>query len=147
MNNVFLKGTKVQEDREIRLSFCCSAKGAPPQYVSPAITKYTGTLATPEWRDLEPGRVFTLSWYPAKSAYSRKDKFETLCYVKADISSAPYTSKPMTTGEMGCVRKYDVILLVGLTELKAQVSWIDSETVRAHLVLHIPIYLIRFPYA
>ena len=32
-------------------------------------------------------------------------------------------------------RKCDVILLVGLTELKAQVSWIDSETVRAHLVL------------
>ena len=32
-------------------------------------------------------------------------------------------------------RKYDVVLLVGLTELKAQVSWIDSKTVRVHLVL------------
>jgi len=31
-------------------------------------------------------------------------------------------------------RKYEVVLLVGLTELKAQVSWIDSKTVRAHLV-------------
>ena len=43
-------------------------------------------------------------------------------------------------------RKYDVILLVGLTELKAQVSWTDS-TVRAHFVLQVPVYLIRFPYA
>ena len=33
--------------------------------------------------------------------------------------------------------EYDVILLVGLTELKAQVSWIDSKTVRACFVLHV----------
>ena len=43
---------------------------------------------------------------------------------------------------MGYRREYDVILLVGLTELKAQLSWIDSETVRAHIVLYMPIYLI-----
>ena len=35
----------------------------------------------------------------------------------------------MKTGVMGYERDYTVILLVGLTELKAQVSWIDSETV------------------
>ena len=81
-----------------------------------------------------------------KSAQSPKDKFETLCYVKADISSAPYTSWSAGTGKWGYKREYDVILLVGLTELKAQVSWIDSESVRAHLVLHTPICLIRFPY-
>ena len=82
-----------------------------------------------------------------KDAYSRKDKFETLCNVRADISSAPCTSYLATTGKMGYSRDFDIILLVGLTELKAQLSWIDSETVRAHLVLHIPIHLIRFPYA
>ena len=27
-------------------------------------------------------------------------------------------------------RKYDVVLLVGLTELKAQIRWTDSRTVR-----------------
>jgi len=48
---------------------------------------------------------------------------------------------------MGYSRDYDIILLVGLTELKAQVSWIDSQTVRVHFLLYIPIYLIRFPYA
>jgi len=30
---------------------------------------------------------------------------------------------------MAYERKYNVILLVGLTELKAQIGWIDSETV------------------
>jgi len=43
-------------------------------------------------------------------------------------------------------RKYEVVLLVGLTELKAQVGWIDSETVRAHLVLHVPVYIVPFPH-
>ena len=32
-------------------------------------------------------------------------------------------------------RDFDVILLVGLTELKAQIGWIDSETVRAYIFL------------
>ena len=52
----------------------------------------------------------------------------------------------MESGKMGYKREYNIILLVGLTELKAQVSWIDSKTVRAHLVLHVPIYLIRLSY-
>ena len=40
---------------------------------------------------------------------------------------------------MGYKRDYNIILLVGLTELKAQVSWIDSKTVRSRLVLHVPV--------
>ena len=48
---------------------------------------------------------------------------------------------------MGYCREWDVILLVGFTELKAQVSWTDSITVRVHLVLRVPIYLNQFPYA
>ena len=59
-----------------------------------------------------------------------------MCYVKADISSAPYVSKYTATGRMGYKREYDIILLVGLTELKAQVCWIDSRTVRAHFIMH-----------
>jgi len=103
------RGTKVLEDREIRHSFYVVSEGTPPQNASPRIYKYTGTLAAPEWEDVE------------------KDKFETLCYVKADISAAPLTSK-YTGGKMGYRREYDVILLVGLTELKAQVCWVDSTT-------------------
>ena len=56
--------------------------------------------------------------------------FETLCLVEANISNAPYTTSS-ATGKMGYKRDYNVILLVGLTELKAQVGWIDSTTVRA----------------
>jgi len=104
------RGTKVLEDREIRHGFYLATEGTPAQEASPRIAKYTGSLVSPEWEDVE------------------REKFATLCYVKADISTAPHTSKYTTMGKIGCRRDFEVILLVGLTELKAQVSWIDSTT-------------------
>lgn len=68
-------------------------------------------------------------------AQSQTDKFETLCCVEADFSTAPYESKLTATGTTYYKRSFTIILLVGLTELKAQVGWIDSETVSAHVAL------------
>jgi len=107
---ILSRGTRVLEDREIRQHFCSVSENVLLHHVSPRITKYTGALVSPEWRDLEP------------------DKFETLCRVKADLSSASYTSKSNAAGKTAYSRSYDVILLVGLTELKAQIGWIDSVT-------------------
>ena len=70
----------------------------------------------------------------AKHAQSQKDKFATLCYVEADLSAVPYTSRYTATGKVCYKRKYDVILLASQTGLKAQASWIDSRTVRAYLL-------------
>ena len=136
LNPVALQGTKVLEDREIRHGFGWVSEDAPPRYLSPKVVKYTGALAAPEWTDIKQGRLFSCSCYLVKGAQSEKDKFETLCHVKADVSTAPYTSS-FAMGKMGYNRKYDMILLVGLTELKAQISWIDSNTVRTHPVPHI----------
>jgi hypothetical protein len=61
-----------------------------------------------------------------------KDRFETLCNVIADISAAPFTSKVGSSGEVCYYREFDVVLLVGLTELKAQIRWYDNKTVRNH---------------
>jgi len=74
---------------------------------------------------------------------SEKDKFETLCYVNADISSAPLITNHTAPGRTGYKRRHDVVLLVGLAELKAQVSWIDSGTVRVHIILHVFVHLTR----
>ena len=54
-----MQGTKVLEDREIRFSFRILAEDAPPQHGFSGITKYTGSLAAPEWEDVEPGRVLS----------------------------------------------------------------------------------------
>ena len=133
---ISLQGTKVIEDHEIRHSFHVTAEGSPPLSGYADISKYTGDLSAPEWEDVEPGRVSGFPWHLVKSAHSPKDRFETLCHVEVDISNLPYTSHSLKKGKMGYRRNYEIILLVGLTELKAQVSWIDKKTVRAHIILH-----------
>ena len=142
-----MQGTKVTEDREIRHSFRRVTEDGPAQHALPRIVKYTGTLTAPEWQDVEQGRALSFPWYLVRSAQSQIDKFETLCHVKADVSTAPHTSKYTTMGKISYERNYDVILLVGLTELKAQVSWTDSIYVRAHIILRVSIHLTRFSYA
>ena len=134
---IVLQGTKVLEDHEIRHTLCVTAQGSPPQRASPKIIKYTGNLTFPEWVDAEPGRVFSFPWHLVKYAQSPKDKFETLCHVTADISSVPYTTHYTKDGGMGYKRYYEVILLVGLTELKAQISWVNERTVRGHIISHL----------
>ena len=59
-------------------------------------------------------------------AHNPKDRFETLCHVVADISGAPYIRKIGTSGKLCYIQAYRVVLMVGLTELKAQIRWLDS---------------------
>jgi hypothetical protein len=68
-------------------------------------------------------------------AHDPTDKFETLCHVHADISAAPSIPQRGSSGKMCYYREFDVVLLVGLTELKAQIRWTDSITVRIHELL------------
>ena len=133
-----LQGTKVLEGQEIRHSFGLISEDS-SQHASPGISKYTGTLVAPEWEDVEKGTVFSFLWCFVKRAQSQKEKFETLCHVEADLSTTPYRSKLMV-GKTCYRRDFDVILLVGLTELKAQVSWIDTRTVRVYYYtrIHLP---------
>ena len=69
------------------------------------------------------------------------DNFQTLCHIVADISAAPATLQRGTLGQICYTREYDVVLLVGLTELKAQIRWTDSATVRiCHLFRLQPLF-------
>jgi len=104
------KGTKVLENHEIRRSMYAVCEGAPVRDVVAQIMKYDGDQEDPHWMDTE------------------RDRFETLCYVVADVSAAPYTCKRGKSKIRCYSRSYDVVLLVGLTELKAQIRWTDSKT-------------------
>ena len=76
----------------------------------------------------------------APDVHDPKDRFETLCHVAADVSGAPSTRKIGKSGKLCFYREYDVVLLVGLTELKAQIRWTDAATVRT-LILVRPLFL------
>ena len=77
---------------------------------------------------------------PSEKCSEPIDKFETLCHVVVDISNAPCKTSS-ATGKTGYRRDYNIILLVGLTELKAQVSWIDPTTVR--VLFQVPLLICR----
>ena len=132
-NFIALQGTKVLEDREVRFLLCYISEGAPQREASSSVFKYTGALSTPQWMDTELGSVFVSITLLGGS--SRAEKFETLCDIQADISTAPYETKRGNSGTVYYTRNFTVILLVGLTELKAQIGWIDSTTVSPQRII------------
>jgi hypothetical protein len=69
----------------------------------------------------------TLNLMARSPAYIPQDRFETLCHVHADVSAAQYTTKVGSSRAVCYYREYEVVLLVGLTELKAQIRWTDTE--------------------
>lgn len=94
------------------------------------IVKYDGNKKEPRWMDLQPSMVSNPTMISVHTAHDPIAKFETLCHVVADISAAPFTVERGRFGNICYSRDFDVVLLVGLTELKAQIRWIDSLTVR-----------------
>ncbi len=57
-----------------------------------------------------------------------KDMFSTLCTIYADTSAMAGDLKPLTapSGQTYYELAFDVVLLFGLTELKAQIRWMEK---------------------
>lgn len=107
-------------------------EGAPETRAHARIIKYDGNEKEPRWMDVQRGSTLDFMLIPVFGTHDLEDKFETLCRVYGDISAAPSTPQPGSNGKMCYYREFDVVLLVGLTELKTQIRWIDSVTVRVH---------------
>ena len=53
-----------------------------------------------------------------------------LCTIEADISRIPMLHRPKATGKGNfCRVDYEIILLFGMTELKAQIAWKENVSV------------------
>ena len=126
-NLIALQGVKVLEDREVRSSYCYVTEGVPKGQASQTVLKYTGPHGAPEWMDLEQGSGLHLVNLERHS--SQAENFAELCTIQADLAAASYVRKRGKSGKMCYTRNFDVVLLVGLTELQAQIAWIDSATV------------------
>lgn len=106
-------------------------EGAPENNAYARIIKYDGNQKEPRWMDVEPG-IRDSAWSPDPALNNSKDRFKELCRITADISAAPSTRVPGSSGKMCYYREFDVVLLTGLTEMKAQIRWTDSVTVRTN---------------
>lgn len=109
--SILKKGTRVSEEQESRLQICKlgeSASGC--SHITSRIHAYNGDLSDAIWMDEE------------------LDSFTPKCTVYADTSKAADALSPQTapSGDEFYRIDYDVVLLFGLTELKAHICWMEN---------------------
>ncbi|KAM6497400.1 hypothetical protein JOM56_007873 [Amanita muscaria] len=114
-DTILKKGTTVNEEREFRKVYNIQLT---PQKFTGWTEEYTflkcyrgGAESPPEWIDLEP------------------DSFHSTCVIKADVTNAKKNMKrryePLTKKSYYQF-SHDVVMLFGLTELKAYVTWKEN---------------------
>lgn len=111
--SILVRGTRVSEQQTFEEDFVIRRSSmASCGSVDVDIVAYRGPLTRPDWMDIE----------------TDKDKFTTLCTVRADTSKLARKLSPKHSkdGEIYYSMDIKVILLFGLTELKAQVGWIED---------------------
>jgi len=105
------KNTQVSETKEFRSSFRTpSSSAALFRALSLSVWCYRGNVVTPRWKDVDT------------------NNYTKLCTIEADLSKVK-ASRPKATGKGNFyIVEYDVILLFGMTELKAQIAWKKNGT-------------------
>jgi hypothetical protein len=86
-----------------------------------------GTSA-PDWLDEDRGQSFPpFGTMSVEVLTLVLDHFQTLCSIEADLSGVFSTLEPQS-GPFGSYyrKELDIVLLFGLTELKAQLCWYDD---------------------
>lgn len=118
---ILTKGTHVQEEKEFHQKYWQEGshiRSMESLYVD--LLCYRGPSPAPDWIDLNP------------------HMFSTLCTVQADTSGIT-RSLALEMGREGqafYTIRFDVVLLFGLTELKAQLQWVENgETKRCPAVI------------
>jgi len=104
------KNTQVSEMKEFRKRFWDISDSATSFGTSRVeVWCYRGNVVTPKWRDVDT------------------NNYAKLCTVECDLSRASVITLPKTTGQGNFYAvNFDVILLFGMTELKAQVAWKEN---------------------
>jgi len=108
---ILVKGTRVSQDKEFASDFSRSERRiAGLESIAVNVKCYRGISQNPQWMDTEP------------------DMFSTLCTVTADTRQMAKLLKPRYgPNQVPYYRlHYKIILLFGLTELKAQISWMEN---------------------
>jgi len=103
------QGARIRESDEFKLSFFQEAlHDSALDHIDADVDCYRGKAKQPCWVDKEP------------------EMFHTLCTLSADTSSVARTRSLNPRGEPYYTQGYNVILYCGLTEMKAQISWMQD---------------------
>ncbi|KAF8132021.1 hypothetical protein EV363DRAFT_1583618 [Boletus edulis] len=105
------KGTVVSETKDFRKDFITEcAERTSCDTIATEIVCYRGDASNPRWTDSEPGM------------------FSNLCTVHADTSQVSKTLSPRRgfAGLQFYRQQFSIVLMFGLTELQAQISWMEN---------------------
>ncbi|KAI6044886.1 hypothetical protein EDC04DRAFT_2889550 [Pisolithus marmoratus] len=107
--SILIRGTEVSEQQEFRSPFYREEQDLSEcKRIGEDIVAYRGTLERPQWMDKE------------------KDSYTKLCTIYADTSKLTSSLQPRRRPNgvgVYYTLNFDVVMLFGLTELKAQISW------------------------
>ena len=77
----------------------------------------------PKWKDVDTSESYHNHLFSDHFDENFADNYTKLCTIEVDLSGAVVT-QPKTIGmETFYSVRFDIILLFGMTELKAQVAW------------------------
>ncbi|KAF8901884.1 hypothetical protein CPB84DRAFT_1776920 [Gymnopilus junonius] len=103
------KNTQVSETKEFRYSFHRESKEKTGfKSVESPVWCYRGENTEPKWKDIDT------------------TNYSQLCNIVTDLSYLPLTPMTNPSGQTFYRVHYDIVLLFGLTEMKAQVAWKDK---------------------
>ena len=90
---------------------------------------YRGSVVDPKWKDVDTGKF---CWYDCIlqldiSLHASVANYTKLCSIEADLSHLPLTAQKKSSGPGNFYRlDYNLVLLFGLTEMKAQVVYMEK---------------------
>ncbi|KAJ7704328.1 hypothetical protein B0H17DRAFT_1039291 [Mycena rosella] len=108
---ILKKNIHVSETKEFRRPYLITNHNPSGLWsVDIPILRYSGVDEDPQWVDIDP------------------DKYSVLCTVHADTSKLANNLQRLT-GRLGTYYQlnFEVILAFGLTELKAQIAWVEND--------------------
>ncbi|KJA20616.1 hypothetical protein HYPSUDRAFT_42920 [Hypholoma sublateritium FD-334 SS-4] len=108
------KNTSIPETKEFRrpYQFCYATAQEIMRIRDVPVVCYRGIVEVPKWTDIDP------------------HNYTEICTIQVDLSQIPAIKTAKINGSgMYFAVNYEVIIIFGLTELKAQVAWLDRNNV------------------
>ncbi|KAF8873975.1 hypothetical protein CPB84DRAFT_1817940 [Gymnopilus junonius] len=103
-----LEGTQVSENNEFKKTYTWISDSKQAFKFMDSIWCYRGNLANPKWKDEDT------------------DNYSKVCYIEVDLSHVKLEKQRNSEKKKFYTVQYSIVLLFGMTELKAQIAWTEK---------------------
>ena len=141
------QNTQVSETKEFRRSYFRETENLTEfGSITFSVWCYRGSEVNPKWKDIDTGKVFFFvdliilafqDYLTFWILYFLVDNYTKLCTIEADLSFLPLPAQTKSLGVGTFFRlDYELALLFGLTEMKAQVVYKDRVSNKKNFVVY-----------